>query len=68
MLVTGGHSGSERLSTTELLVGTAPAWVFTGELPSPRNGLRGANIDNKVLITGNFENSLENDEIFLIKY
>ena len=48
MLVTGGY-----LSSTELLEETAPAWVFTGELPSPRRNLRGANIDNKVLMTGN---------------
>ena len=52
MLVTGGF-GSDYLSSTELLVGTASAWVFTGELPSRRSGLRGANIENKVLMTGN---------------
>ena len=55
MLVTGGVSGSgsyDLLSSTELLVGTAPAWVFTGELPSPRDALRGATIDNVVLMTG----------------
>ena len=40
------------LSSTELLVSLAPAWVFTGELPSPRFGLRGANIDNTVFMTG----------------
>ena len=53
MLVTGGWSGSDYLSSTELMVGTASAWVFTGELPSPREGLSGANIDNKILMTGN---------------
>ena len=52
MLVTGGYSGSGYLSSTELMLGTAPAWVFTGELPSPRFGLRGATIDNMVLMTG----------------
>jgi len=56
LLVTGGifvdYSGY--LSSTELLVGTdATAWVFTGELPTPRRFLRGSNIDNKVLMTGN---------------
>ena len=40
-------------SSTELLVETAAAWVFTGELPSLRAGLHGVNIDNKVLMTGN---------------
>ena len=54
MLVTGGYGASDRLSSTELLVGTAPAWVFTGELPSPREVLRGANIENKVFMTGDY--------------
>ena len=31
---------------------TASAWVLTGELPFPRYGPRGANIDNKILMTG----------------
>ena len=58
LLVTGGcigscGSSSIRFSSTELLVGTASAWVFTGELPSPRAALSGANIDSKVLMTGN---------------
>ena len=53
LLVTGGFAGGF-LSSTELLVGTdATAWVFTGELPTPRYGQRGSNINNKVLITGN---------------
>ena len=52
-LVTGGY-GSTYLSSTELLVETASAWIFTtGELPSARNGLRGANIENKIYMTGN---------------
>ena len=57
-LVAGGWTGSyymdwDYISSTELLVETASAWVYTGELPSPRRGLRGANIDNRVLMTGN---------------
>ena len=36
---------------------TASAWVFIGELPSPRRSLRGATIDNKVLMTGNCKQS-----------
>ena len=52
-LVSGGWTGSDELSSTELLVETASAWVNTGELPSPRWGLRGANIDNRILMTGN---------------
>ena len=54
MLVTGGYTDTAgSSSTTELLVGTASAWVLTGELPSPRQDLRGANIDSRVLMTGN---------------
>ena len=52
MLVTGGYDDI-KLSSTELLVETASAWVFTGELPSPLYALRGANIDNRVFVTGN---------------
>ena len=55
MLVTGGRVNSTTpvLSSTELMVGNASAWVFAGELPSPRYGLHGVNIDNKILMTGN---------------
>ena len=51
-LVSGGffHGG---LSSTELLLETASAWVYTAELPSIRAELRGLNIDNKILMTGN---------------
>ena len=31
---------------------TASAWVYAGELPSPRYRLQGANIDNKIIMTG----------------
>merc|ERR1711874_279780 len=50
-LVAGGYDG-DFLSSTELLTDAATAWVFSGQLPSPRNGLRGANIDGKILMTG----------------
>ena len=53
-LVTGGlDEDFECLSSTELLVEASAAWILTGELPSPRAGLRGANIDQRVLMTGN---------------
>ena len=52
-LVTGGYTGSDYLSSTELLVETSAAWILTGELPTPRWDLRGANIDQRVLMTGN---------------
>ena len=50
-LVTGGYNDGD-LSSTELLVETSAAWILTGELPTPRWGLRGANIDQRVLMTG----------------
>ena len=53
-LVTGGSNDiGDNLSSTELLVETSAAWILTGELPTPRYGLRGANIDQRVLMTGN---------------
>ena len=50
--MSGGVGDSEYLSSTELLVETASAWIMSADLPSPRLGLRGANIDNKILMTG----------------
>ena len=52
-LVTGGNSGSVLLSSTELLVENSAKWIYSGELPTPRSGLRVANIDQRVLMTGN---------------
>ena len=63
MLVTGGWTGSDFLSSTELLVGTASSWVLTGDLPSPRYGLRGANIDNRVIMTGKYFTELFNKHL-----
>jgi len=62
-LVSGGYTLSDYFSSTELLLETASAWVLAGELPSPRSGLRAANIDNKILITGGYRSS-DYDEIF----
>ena len=53
-LVTGGWDDNyDYLSTTELLVETSSTWELTGQLPTPRYGLRGANIDGRILMTGN---------------
>ena len=52
-LVTGGwDSRYSDLSSTELLKTNAVSWILTGDLPSPRHGLRGANIDQRVIMTG----------------
>ena len=50
-LVTGGYNNGY-LSSTELLVETDSAWVLAGNLPTPRDGLRAVNIDQKILVTG----------------
>ena len=52
-LVTGGFYDDDYLSSTELLVETSSTWTFSGELPTPRRGLCGANIDGRILMTGN---------------
>ena len=49
-LVTGGNNF---LSSTELLVENSDKWISSGELPTPRMGLSGANIDQRVIMTGN---------------
>ena len=55
-LVTGGYyedNDYNDLSSTELLVENSAKWIYSGELPTPRRGLRGANIDQRVIMTGN---------------
>ena len=52
-LVSGGYKYPDYLSTTEVLLETGSAWTLTGQLPSPREGLRAARIDNKIVMTGN---------------
>ena len=53
-LVTGGSDDNNNyLSSTELLVENSAKWIYSGELPTPRYGLRGANIDQRVIMTGN---------------
>ena len=51
----GARDGSTNLASTELLrLGAGQAWVTvtSGALPSPRKGLRGATLGNKVIVTG----------------
>ena len=53
-LVTGGYDdGYNKLSSTELLVENSAKWIYSGELPTPRRYLKGANIDQRVMMTGN---------------
>ena len=55
LLVTGGGGGVGDLDSTEILPAfpdLATSWSYSQSLPSPRSGLRGATLDNKVVITG----------------
>ena len=45
-------NGNDYLSSTELLPKGQDTWLLAGELPSPLTGLRGLNLDNKILMTG----------------
>ena len=59
-LVTGGCSALDNRNdecityrdTTEVLTTGAEAWVFTAPLPSARETLAGASINNRVIISG----------------
>ena len=66
--MTGGHSGGDFLSSTELLTErTGTGWVylneaypengFFGRLPTPRTRISGLNVDNRVIIFGRFNQS-----------
>ena len=66
--MTGGHSGGDFLSSTELLTErTGTGWIylhqaypengFFGRLPTPRTGISGLNVDNRVMIFGKFNQS-----------
>ena len=53
LLVTGGlDSNGNRLDSTELLLPSATSWTYSAALPSPRTRLRGATLNNKVVVTG----------------
>ena len=57
LLVTGGYYGGS-LQSTELLFPSATSWIYTAALPSPRDALRGATLDNKVVVTGTNSDTL----------
>ena len=52
LLVTGGSTYGGYLSSTEVLEETAAAWSLAQDLPSPRDRLAVANINNRLLATG----------------
>ena len=57
LLVTGGY-GDDYLDSTELLLPSATSWTTSAALPSPRYLLRGATLDNKVIMTGTNSDTL----------
>ena len=57
LLVTGGFTYDtywnwNALDSTELLLPSDTSWSYSAPLPSPRYYLRGATLDNKVIMTG----------------
>ena len=48
----GGDGGGGTLSSTELLLPSADSWTYSAALPSTRYSLRGATLNNKVVMTG----------------
>ena len=53
-IVSGGHSGSSRLASTETLEKDGgSAWQLVASLPSARSGVRGLGLDNgRFMVTG----------------
>ena len=52
-LVTGGYTGSEVTSTTEILtLKEGKVWQIVGNLPRPGNGLRATTVNNVIYLLG----------------
>ena len=52
LLVSGGYDGGSYLDSTELFDANVGVWITGAALPNPMDGLRAANIDDRVLIFG----------------
>ena len=63
-IVSGGHSGSSLLASTEILEKDGgSAWQYVASLPEARQGVRGLGLDNgRFIITANTEVLLYNSE------
>ena len=57
LLVTGGINQGT-LDSTELLFPSANIWSYSAALPSPRSWLKGATLNNKVVVTGTIMDTL----------
>ena len=53
-LVTGGYTKTDYIDSTELYDPSISTWTYGARLPSRRDGLRAANINNRVLVFGKF--------------
>ena len=51
-LVTGGHTGSSNIASTEVFHVGDVAWSFVGNLPMATSGLSGVSLGNRLLMTG----------------
>ena len=54
-LVTGGYTGFpsfQYLDSTELLVDGENSWTIAGALISPRESLKAATLNSKIIVTG----------------
>ena len=55
-LVTGGFNENRNaISSTEIFKLGDESWTQVGNLPLPAAGIRGASINNKIIMTGDFE-------------
>ena len=52
MLVTGGHDGSNDLSSTEIYLNSQ--WSFAASLPTPRRGSKASIVRNTVYVSGKY--------------
>merc|ERR1711988_132841 len=52
LLVTGGNDGSHDISSTEIFTFDMEDWRYAASLPSPRDGLSGAEIGNAIFVFG----------------
>ena len=51
-MVTGGHSGSVKLDSTEIFIDSVWRIVAAAKLPTPMTGHRIATLNNRVLLFG----------------
>jgi len=67
-LVTGGYTGKHEFTvSTEILVSGSSSWTQVGDLPTvPIVGLRGASINNKIIMTGGYDNSNKSHDYVLM--